>query len=102
MSRFKARQTKKGVGYDLGQGKKTIKSAFKVRMASGHEGVFVRISRRNEKGRQIISEKFGPSLPHVFTGEAKIVKNTVKTAQSLLSKNIDTQIKLVLQRKRAK
>lgn len=60
---FKARQTRKGVSYRIGQARKLILGGFIARMASGHVGVFTRAGRE----RLPIQEKFGPSIPRVFS-----------------------------------
>jgi len=71
---FKAKQTQRGVSYNLSGSRSSIASAFLAKMKSGHEGVF----RRNPqkfmrvqkptwtKKRPAIMELWGPSLGHVF------------------------------------
>lgn len=98
LSRFKAREVKKGVSYNVGQGRKTIKGAFLRTVGVGqHRGVFV----RQGKTAYPISEKFGPSLGYIFAESTNMVKDAVKKANKDLTKNIDTQLKLVLEKKQA-
>lgn|SRR5262245_25172793 len=59
---FRARQTKAGVSYDLGQGRQIIHSAFIAIMRSGHRGVW----KRTGPKRTPIIELRGPSLPYIF------------------------------------
>lgn len=59
---FRARQTRRGVTYDLGRGRGLAEHAFVAVMRSGHRGVF----RRVGKSRLPIVELRGPSIPRVF------------------------------------
>lgn len=107
ISRFKARQLKKGVSYDLGRGRTNIKGSF-IREFSGgravdpgdagagHEGVFI----RKGDNRFPIKELFGPSILHVFAGASGILKAAIKTARKKLPKEIETQLNLVLEKTR--
>lgn len=71
---FKARQTRRGVSYDAGQGRKTLPGGFIATMKSKHEGVFARVPGSAmrfqkptwKKKREAIREMWGPSLGHVF------------------------------------
>jgi len=94
LSRFKARQTKKGVSYDLGRGRTIIPGAFMTALKTGHVGVFARAGT----GRLPITEKFGPSIGHVFVGAAGIIDRAVRLANRKLPENINTQLNLVLER----
>jgi len=113
---FRARQTKKGVTYQIGQqGRKLIKSGFFATMPiksrgfwtnlflgadvpsrPGHTGVF----KRKGKGRLPIQELFGPSLGVAFEGAPEIVKEVTSGLYFKLSRNIDEQIKCVLEKHR--
>lgn len=81
---FGARQTKRGVSADTGQGRKVYPHTFIAKMRSGHVGVFQRKTIGRGSKRLPIIERFGPSLPLVFSkhaqeglvaGEASIAKN---------------------------
>lgn len=83
LSRFKARQTRNGVAANLGPGgggRKQYPGTFLATTRSGHTGVWQRSGRK----RLPIHQKYGPSLPHVFTkhqpagqarGEEQLIKN---------------------------
>lgn len=73
---LKARQVRRGVRYKLGPETKIIAAAFIARMQSGHVGVFTRIDAR----RLPIQEKFGPSIPRIFTRRVinKVMHDVVK------------------------
>ena len=106
LSRFRARQTRKGVSYDLGRGRTTIKGAFMKEVfgknpaatskvpGKGHIGVFRRIG----SGRGKMIQLFGPSLLQVFTGTQRIIKHAIEKANKDLPKNINMQIKLMLEK----
>ena len=104
LSRFKARQTIKGVSYDLGRGRTKIKSAFMQEVfgkggGDGEAGAgHIAVLMRKGKARHPLRELFGPSILQVFIGSAKIIKKTTKEANKLLPKNINTQIKLMLEK----
>lgn len=61
-----AKQTAGGVSYRSRGETHEIPQAFLAVMKSGHKGVFT----RKGKPRLPISEKYGPSLPKVFTNNA--------------------------------
>lgn len=61
-----AKQTAAGVSYKTRGETHEIPHAFLADMKSGHKGVFT----RKDKSRLPISEKYGPSLPKVFTNNA--------------------------------
>jgi len=63
LSDFAAAQTKKGVTYRMRGLRKLLPNAFIARMKSGHRGVF----KRRGKERLSIDERFGPSIPLIFT-----------------------------------
>ncbi len=89
---FKARQTRGGVSYKLGNGKGNIDSAFIATMANGHVGVFTRTPGRfmqQQKStwkvkREAIQEKFGPSIGHVFR---KYVPDAQARAEEIFATN---------------
>lgn len=65
LSKFGARQTKKGVSYNLGAGgggRKVLAHAFLATVGSGHVGVFT----RKTKARLPIDQKYGPSIGGVL------------------------------------
>lgn len=84
---FRARQTQRGVSYDLGRGRKVAGGAFIATMRSGHVGVF----RRRAARRLPILELFGPSLPRVFTA-AKLAAARLRLAEELMRKNLAHEI----------
>ena len=81
---FGARQTKRGVSYNLG-GRKTLAGAFIATMPTGHEGVFM----RKGANRLPIQERFGPSLGHVF---AKYRPLGVARVQEVFASNFDHEM----------
>lgn len=70
---FGPRQTRRGVSYKFGGGRKVVESAFMAKMKSGHEGVFKRVGKQ----RLPITELAGPSLGHVFAKFRPQVSDTV-------------------------
>lgn len=82
---FKARQTGKGVSYDLGRGRKVLSHAFIARMRSGHTGVFMRRGKR----RLPIKEKRGVSLGHVFR---KFRPQGLEAMRASFVKNFDHEL----------
>lgn len=98
---FKARQTKKGISYQIEKagGRKRIPSAFIQTMPSGHKGVFRRHMPTTK--RLPIIEPLGPSIGSLFEGAAGIAKDVQKSTAKKLEKNIDAQIKYILEKRRA-
>lgn len=121
---FNAREAKKGVTYqiDSSGARKQIKAdelfsgGFIATMKSGHEGVFVRrkvrmtnmfeqifkgkeVSERSNRG--VIVERFGPSLGHYFEKASGIAAGIQSNTGELLARNIDDQIKLLLEKRGA-
>ena len=106
---LKAGKTKKGVTYrgpgDVYAHKQKvevsgglIRSAFKQAMpGSGHKGVFL----RRIKKRLPIDELFGPSPAELFEGVKGIAKQVMRSANEKLTKNIDSQINYVLEKRKA-
>lgn len=119
LSSFKARQTQKGVSYDLGQGQKTIKGAFLAEMDSGHMGVFIRKNRgdvntgqwdngkkKNVKWSNIpkkyklpIRELFGLSVWYIYDEVEQLSRRVMVEAQAKLHKNIQSKIDWILSRR---
>lgn len=106
---LKTGKTKKGVTYrgpgDVYAHKQKVEvsgglipSAFKQAMpGSGHKGVFL---RRTNK-RLPIDELFGPSAAELFEGVKGIAKQVMRSANEKLTKNIDSQINYVLEKRKA-
>jgi len=106
---LKPGKTKKGVTYrgpgDVYAHKQKVQmsggqilSAFKQTMpGSGHKGVFL----RRTKKRKPIDELFGPSVAELFEGVAGIAKQVKRSANEKLTKNIDAQIKYILEKRKA-
>lgn len=76
---FKARQTKKGVGFKVKKekGRRLLKGAFIATMRNGHRGVFT----RSTKSRLPIKEAFSTSIPQAFSNK-KIKESLVKLGGS--------------------
>jgi hypothetical protein len=90
LSRFRARQTRRGVTYRLPGGRDLLPGGFIATMRSDHEGVFL----RRRKARLPIDEKFGPSVPYVFA-KAKITDALKRLARSTFSKNLERETKFL-------
>ena len=96
---------KKGVSYDLGQGRKVAVGAF-IRKVYGKAGKAYGMSMGWEghlavmkRGIRGLYELHGPSLGHVFTGAAGILRRAVSLANEKLPKEIYTQVVVELTRK---
>ncbi len=76
--RYQARATKRGVSYNIGQGRKILKGAFIATMPTGHKGVYVRAGGKRGAARIVkkgqyagklykpeltIKERKGPGVP---------------------------------------
>lgn len=96
---FKPRQIAKGVTYKIEKtsGRKLVMSAFLATMRSGHTGVF----KRKSDSRLPIIELHGPSLGQVFEGTSSIVRAVQRSTGKMLEKNIDDQLKLQLEKRKA-
>lgn len=97
LARFGARQTKKGVTYKQGSGRKRvlIRHAFISQMPGGHTGVF----RRKYSRRLPIVELRGPSLGQVWSSAHDEARRIFTESQARLAKNISDQVNLILQRR---
>lgn len=82
---FQARQTARGVSYNLGRGRQTLAGAFIATMKSGHNGVFMRMTKK----RLPIRELLGPSLGHVF---AKYRPLGIARVQEVFEQNLDHEL----------
>jgi len=98
--RFKARQTRKGVTYQVpggGGGRSAAAGAFIATMPGGRRGVF----RRQGAPRLPIYELFGPSLQGVVEGVDRLAWRTLRrTLDRRLGQEIDRQVGVVLDRRR--
>ena len=97
---FGARQTKKGVSYQIGRttGRKRADSAFIQTMpSSGHMGVF----KRKGMERLPIQELFGVSVGHVFRTSGRMLEEAKAEASEKLHHNIDVQVSLLLNKGKA-
>lgn len=107
LSRFGARQTRRGVTYRIRKtgGRSRIDGAFLATMPGGHTGVFLRRADESQPGGRVrrlpIDEKFGPSVPEVFTNIREVLSGTF---ERLLGERLDgevtTQVNLILTRHR--
>lgn len=93
-----------GVSYTLPGGRGRLPHAFIATMPSGHRGVFERTGRfgatKKRLGsagarREIIAEKFGPSIAVVFS---KFMPQASDRYSEVLEKNVQAQIKLAMTR----
>lgn len=89
---FGARQTARGVTYNLGRGRRLAAGAFIAQMRSGHVGVF---RRRGRPRLPLTRELRGPSLPRVFTREA-IQSARERLAEDLLRKNLAHEVEFLV------
>lgn len=96
---FGARQTRKGVTANTGKGRTLIPAAFIATMGSGHVGVFKREKpgeRRSPGAWSLnlpIQQKFGPSLPHVFS---KLTPAAIAHGEEALKKNLAHELSWAL------
>lgn len=92
---FKARATPRGVRYKIlkSSGPKTEAGTFIATMPSGHTGVYHRTSPK----RLPIREKTVVGLTHFLP---HIDQEAIGQAPALLKKNLDTQVRLLLERGR--
>lgn len=103
LRRFAARATKKGVTYDLGQGRRTAVGAFMATTTrtwrgdthSGHDGVYARVG----KARLPIRELVGPSAPHVMQTVFEI-QRLQKSLQGELNKQVSHEVGRAMRRRR--
>jgi len=95
---FGARQNKKGLSYIINKtsGRKQIKSAFIATMSSGHRGAF----KRKGPDRLPIMELRGPSLGEFFRRAPTLTRQITREAYRNLERNIDTQVALILKRRK--
>ena len=118
LKHFSARQTKKGVTYKIDKtGKRQLLThAFILEQFGGN--VFRRVTKggglvdrikaafgkdapEQLVGRLPIEVRKGPSLKEVYNGDRALPSRTLKEAMANLNKNIDTQIKLILDKRAA-
>ena len=91
-----ARETKKGVTYKAGKGKRTlIPGGFIATMPSGHTGAFM----RRHHTRLPIRELFGPNIAGAYEGELDMEIRVEATG--LLQHYIDEEIGRLLEKRRA-
>lgn len=119
---FGAKQTAKGVSYKIKKsgGRQVIESGFIATMTnvsgekiSTHRGVFTtkafthRVKKKNKTGTGYytselpIQEKFGPSIGVAFERAGWLVKKVQDDATKNLEKNIDSQVRFLLSRRKA-
>jgi len=89
---FKARRQGTGVAYNIGQ--KFVHGGFIQTMPTGHKGVF---KRKSEK-RYPFRELHGPALGQLLEDSLAMLRKATDGAGALLEKNIDTQVKLILEK----
>jgi len=108
VSSYGARQTKKGVSFSSGRGRKLIRHAFIATMPSGHISVW---RRRPEaafstgtapsglrKNRLPISKVMRMSGREMFALAKGIFDTAEKESRARLEKNINDQVQLILRR----
>ena len=81
---------------DTGLGRKQYPNAFIATMKSGHKGVFV-----NTGSGRTIAELYGPSAGQLFEGTGAIAADVQKSATEKLEKNIASQIKYLLSKRKS-
>lgn len=103
--KFRARQIKKGVSYQIkkGGGRQRIteppRPFIQTMPASGHVGVF---KRHTERTRRLpIVQLYGPSVAGVFEGASGIATDVQRTTAKRLVKNIDSQVAYILNKRRS-
>ncbi|MCG5538947.1 phage tail protein [Halorhodospira sp. 9622] len=72
LNAFGARQTRRGVTVRVrkGSGRRLVRGAFKARMPSGHEGVFVRRRQGGQRARRLpIDERYSLSVAQMLRAE---------------------------------
>jgi hypothetical protein len=100
LAKFGARQTSRGVTYNVGRGRALLAGAFFAGVRTGHEdtehrGVFMRKLPSVRKSRGAWSknlpmqERWGPSLGHVF---AKYRRPALEQAHAAFVKNFDHEL----------
>ncbi len=92
LSKYPARQTRRGVTVEVNRGKRTlIESAFLASMPSGHKGVFVRIGRERLPIDELLGSRPVDALLHAGETE-KVAKrgqdSFSKTFERLLSREL--------------
>ena len=96
---FKKQYTiKRKLGFvtaDTGRGRKSYPKAFIATMKSGHKGVFKSTGRGSA-----IRQLYGPSAGELFEGAAGIATEVQNSAMEKLEKNIDSQIDLILNKRK--
>ncbi len=100
LTKFGARQTKRGVTYRIQRGGKRgrIERGFIARMPSGHEGVFV---RQRSRGRLPIGEARGPSVPAVMENIPELQPGALdEKASADLEIEVVRQADIFLERRR--
>ena len=102
LMKFGARQTRRGVTYQIGKsaGRKLIEHAFITTMPSGHRGVFLRGHGQGPSGlvqRLPIFERLGPSVPGVYDGAANLARRHMADTQTDLHDELNTQVKVLLE-----
>lgn len=87
-----------GVRYRIGARANRIPRAFIATMPSGHRGVFERADKagRPQKARLPITEKFGPSLPHIFN---KLAPRGLEHGGEVLRKNLEHELNYAFSQK---
>lgn len=69
--------------------------AFVAVMPNGHGGVYERTGKKTRNGKELIAQRFGPSVPHMLKNEY-IIREIKSKAQSTLQKRIDAEINYIL------
>ena len=92
-----ARQTRAGVTYSGGEGRKLMKGAFIQTMPSGHVGVF----KRRGAARLPITEQFVKSVAVTFAETTEAIDSATTYAAATLSTEISRALDYVLEKRRA-
>lgn len=70
--------------------------AFVAIMPNGHGGVFERTGKKRKNGKEIIAQRFGPSVPQMIKNK-EVISIIQNKAESTLHKRINAEINHILQ-----
>jgi len=65
-------------------------------MPNGHGGVFERTGKKSKNGKEIIAQRFGPSVPQMIKNK-EVISIIQNKAESTLHKRINAEINHILQ-----
>ncbi len=71
--------------------------AFAAIMPNHHGGMYERTGEKGRNGKEIIEQRFGPSVPHMIKNKT-VISDITSKAESTLHKRIDAEINYILSR----